>query len=96
MDLVERKLAAQFRKHRVNRVDGLRVDFDDAWLHLRRSNTEPIVRIYTEARSRREAIGLYREIAGWVKEILAAETSSSRRSSKHSSKGSSKRSPKGK
>jgi phosphomannomutase len=79
MDLVERKLAAQFRKHRVNRVDGLRVDFEDGWLHLRRSNTEPIVRIYTEARSRRRAIGLYRDTARRVKDILAVALTASER-----------------
>ena len=96
MDLVERKMAAQFKKHRINRVDGLRVDFDDAWLHLRRSNTEPIVRIYTEARTRREALALYRQTAGRVREILAAESSSSERSPKHSSKHASKRNARGK
>jgi len=90
MDLVERKMAAQFKKHRINQVDGLRVDFDDAWLHLRRSNTEPIVRIYTEARTRREAIGLYRQTAGQVREILAAVPSSSKHSSKHMPKRNSK------
>jgi phosphomannomutase len=89
MDLVERRLAAQFKKHRVNRVDGLRVDFDDSWLHLRRSNTEPIVRIYTEARNRNQAIGLYRDTAGRVREILAAGRSS-RRPRKTSSRRSSK------
>jgi phosphomannomutase len=93
MNLVERKLAATFKKHRVNRVDGLRVDFDDAWLHLRPSNTEPIVRIYTEARSRRQAIGLYRDTAGRVKEILSAASSPPKRSSGCSSKKVSRRSP---
>jgi len=78
MDVVERKLAAQFKGYRINRVDGLRVDFEDAWLHLRRSNTEPIVRIYTEARSRNRALGLYRETAGRVKDMVAAAQSSSK------------------
>ncbi len=92
MDLVERKLADQFKGHRINRVDGLRVDFEDGWLHLRRSNTEPIVRIYTEARSRNRALGLYRETAGRVKEILTDVS----RSTGHSSGRSSQRSSKGK
>lgn len=39
-------------------VDGLKIDFDDAWVHLRKSNTEPIVRIYTEAGSQAEADAL--------------------------------------
>jgi len=39
----------------VNRVDGVKIDFEDKWVHLRKSNTEPIIRIYTEAKSREEA-----------------------------------------
>ena len=38
-----------------NDVDGLKIDFEDKWVHLRKSNTEPIIRIYTEAKSREEA-----------------------------------------
>ncbi len=40
---------------RVTDVDGVKVDFEHAWVHLRKSNTEPIIRIYTEARSQKEA-----------------------------------------
>ena len=36
-------------------IDGLKIDFSESWVHLRKSNTEPIIRIYTEAKSQKEA-----------------------------------------
>ena len=36
-------------------VDGVKIDFADSWVHLRKSNTEPIIRIYTEAPSQQQA-----------------------------------------
>jgi phosphomannomutase len=77
MGLVERKLISQFRGQKINRTDGVRVDFPTAWLHVRRSNTEPIVRIYTEAPSGEKALALYRDVAKGVKAILAGQTSRS-------------------
>jgi phosphomannomutase len=74
MDLVERKVAVGYSGQRINRTDGIRVDLADSWLHLRRSNTEPIVRLYTEARSKREALALYRDVAQRVRAILVPKT----------------------
>jgi phosphomannomutase len=45
----------EFKNARINTDDGVRVDFKDHWVHLRKSNTEPIIRIITEAGSRQEA-----------------------------------------
>ena len=39
-------------------IDGLKIDFSDCWVHLRKSNTEPIVRVYSEAFSQEEADAL--------------------------------------
>jgi phosphomannomutase len=49
-------------------IDGLKIDFADSWLHLRKSNTEPIIRIYTEALSQKKAEELAQKI---IKEIKA-------------------------
>ncbi|MDA7797702.1 phosphoglucosamine mutase [Flavobacteriaceae bacterium] len=49
-------------------VDGLKIDFEKAWVHLRKSNTEPIIRIYTEAQSQQAADQL---VAQFAKEIQA-------------------------
>ncbi len=50
-------------------IDGVKIDFDDSWVHLRKSNTEPIIRIYTEAGSPEEADGLADKIIREIREI---------------------------
>jgi len=54
-DTVIRRLTEKFSDQTINTDDGLRVDFEDHWVHFRKSNTEPIVRIITEARTKAEA-----------------------------------------
>ncbi|MFN3951248.1 MAG: phosphoglucosamine mutase [Thermaurantimonas sp.] len=57
MDTAEllRKIEHKYRNERLTTIDGVKIDFDHSWVHLRRSNTEPIIRIYTEAKSQKEA-----------------------------------------
>lgn len=50
-----KKIEGKYHNERLTTIDGVKIDFDDSWVHLRRSNTEPIIRIYTEAKSQREA-----------------------------------------
>ena len=50
-DEVIKKLIVKYSGGQINTEDGLRIDFDDHWVHFRKSNTEPIIRIYTEANS---------------------------------------------
>ncbi|MGB5286851.1 MAG: phosphoglucosamine mutase [Ignavibacteriaceae bacterium] len=57
-DDVIKKLVDHFSEGRINTEDGLRVDFDDHWVHFRKSNTEPIIRIIVEAKSETEAKSL--------------------------------------
>lgn len=47
--------ARHFAQERISTIDGVKIDFDDGWVHLRKSNTEPIIRIYSEAKSEKEA-----------------------------------------
>ena len=54
-DTILKKLAANFRKEKINTEDGLRIDFADHWVHFRKSNTEPIIRIITEADTKEKA-----------------------------------------
>ncbi|NCQ18816.1 MAG: phosphoglucosamine mutase, partial [Ignavibacteria bacterium] len=54
-DTVLKKLTVMFKKERVNSEDGLRIDFADHWVHFRKSNTEPIIRIITEADKKEKA-----------------------------------------
>ena len=53
----------------VSTIDGVKIDFPENWVHLRKSNTEPIIRIYTEAKSQTEANGLADRIIGEIKEV---------------------------
>ena len=46
----------------VNTVDGVKIDFETGWVHLRKSNTEPIIRIYSEAHTEREATALAQQV----------------------------------
>ncbi|MCX5753509.1 MAG: phosphoglucosamine mutase, partial [Candidatus Krumholzibacteria bacterium] len=58
--IAEKSLIKRFAG-RVTAIDGIRIDMESGWLHMRKSNTEPVVRIIAEARSIREALSLVRE-----------------------------------
>jgi phosphomannomutase len=62
LDKIFATLESQFGQYAINKVDGFKIDFDHKWVHLRSSNTEPIIRIYTEAPSQVEADQLADEI----------------------------------
>lgn len=62
IDAATRAVAEAFRGERVNRTDGTRVDFADGWVHLRASNTEPIVRIIAEADDAESAQRMIRRV----------------------------------
>ena len=55
-------VAKEFQHEKVNTIDGVKVDFSNGWVHLRKSNTEPIVRIYAEAPTLEEALVLIQQI----------------------------------
>jgi phosphomannomutase len=48
-------LEKQFSTYTINKIDGMKIDFENKWVHLRPSNTEPIIRVYTEAPTQMEA-----------------------------------------
>jgi phosphomannomutase len=64
------KLRAKYPKNPVNTEDGLRIEFDGDWVHLRTSNTEPIIRIYAESRSSTTADNIARRIMQDIQEFL--------------------------
>ena len=59
----------KYKDEEVSTIDGVKIDFPENWVHLRKSNTEPIIRIYTEAKSQKEADGLADRIIGEIKEV---------------------------
>jgi len=62
-------LEAKFSAYPINKVDGFKIDFEDEWVHLRTSNTEPIMRIYTEAKSQKAADDLADSIISTIHSI---------------------------
>ncbi len=65
--LLERLAAKYSGEYKVTTIDGVKVDMPEGWVHLRKSNTEPIVRIYSEAKSQKEADRL---ASSFVKELI--------------------------
>ena len=62
VDALLRKVKEHFAGEEVNDIDGVKIDFPESWVHLRKSNTEPIVRIYSEAATVEEAEKLAEEM----------------------------------
>ena len=62
-------LKERYQNERISTIDGLKIDFEDGWVHLRKSNTEPIARIYTEAQTRERAEELARKFDTELKEV---------------------------
>lgn len=62
VDEILAKIKEKYKNYPVNDIDGVRIDFDNEWVHLRKSNTEPIIRIYSESRSAERAEALAEEI----------------------------------
>ena len=59
----------RYAGERITDIDGVKIDFADSWVHLRKSNTEPIIRIYSEAHTMEEADALAESIKAVIKEI---------------------------
>jgi phosphomannomutase len=62
-------MEGKYKDEQVTNIDGVKIDFPENWVHLRKSNTEPIIRIYTEAKSQAEADGLADRIISEIKAI---------------------------
>jgi phosphomannomutase len=58
VDLILEQIAFNYSNQKVTTIDGVKIDFPTSWAHLRKSNTEPIIRIYTEAFTQEEADNL--------------------------------------
>ncbi len=69
VDLILKKMEEKYSDENITTIDGVKIDFPQNWVHLRKSNTEPIIRIYTEAKSQQEADNLADKIIGEIKAI---------------------------
>ena len=69
VDKVLREVKQHYAGEKVNDIDGVKIDFAESWVHLRKSNTEPIIRVYTEAKSPAEADALAQRFIGEIRQI---------------------------
>ena len=72
IDRILDEMKEHFKNERVNTIDGVKIDFEATrrWVHLRRSNTEPIIRIYSEAPTAAEAEALAKEVVALAQRII--------------------------
>ena len=73
LDKVLEGLKARYSKNKFTTIDGLKIEFDKEWVHLRRSNTEPIIRIYAESESQSTADHLAQKLMMDIKELITTE-----------------------
>lgn len=71
VDHILEKVKLKYQKYPINTIDGVKIEFDKEWVHLRKSNTEPIIRIYSESETASTAEHLAMKIMLDIKEIIA-------------------------
>jgi len=72
VDRILLKIKEKYKNHQINDIDGVKIDFEKEWVHLRKSNTEPIIRIYSESESEATANHLAKKIMQDIKEVVSA------------------------
>lgn len=71
VDLILDRLKEKYKNQPINTVDGVKIEFDTEWVHLRKSNTEPIIRIYAEGNTQSVADSLVKKIKSDIKELTS-------------------------
>ncbi|GGK47857.1 MULTISPECIES: phosphoglucosamine mutase [Flavobacteriaceae] len=70
VDAILEQMASKYKNEDISTIDGVKINFASEWVHLRKSNTEPIIRIYTESTSQQGADNLAIRIIKEIKEII--------------------------
>ncbi len=70
LDALLVKMQEEYKNEEISTIDGVKIDFPENWVHLRKSNTEPIIRIYTEAFSQQEADELADKMIEKIKSFI--------------------------
>ena len=71
VDAVLKQIKEKYAHEQVNDIDGVKIDFPTEWVHLRKSNTEPIIRIYSESKDKASADALAEKIMADIREAVA-------------------------
>jgi len=64
------KMKEKYKHERVNDIDGVKIDFAEEWVHLRKSNTEPIIRVYSESKTKESAARIAQKVIEDIHEII--------------------------
>ncbi|MBP5562198.1 MAG: phosphoglucosamine mutase [Muribaculaceae bacterium] len=70
VDAILKAVENHYKDERLTTIDGVKIDFDDSWVHLRKSNTEPIIRIYSEAHTMEEAEKLGEDVKTIISSLI--------------------------
>lgn len=70
VDMILEKVKEKYKNEQINAIDGVKIDFPNEWVHLRKSNTEPIIRIYAESTSPENADNLAKKIISVIKSLI--------------------------
>ena len=73
VDAILKGIEVKYKKQPVNTIDGVKIEFDKEWVHLRKSNTEPIIRIYAESTSLTTAENLAEKIISDIKDMITSK-----------------------
>ncbi len=68
-DKIIENLISKYKNENINTVDGIKITFENSWVHIRKSNTEPILRVYSEATEMAEAVKLGKRFVGEIERI---------------------------
>ena len=66
IDAILKSIASAYEAFQVTTIDGVKIDFPDGWVHIRKSNTEPIIRIYAEAKTEHRLDEMVGEFKNWL------------------------------
>jgi len=70
IDLLLEKISKKYKTVKQNKIDGLKLEFENEWVHMRKSNTEPIIRIYTESQNQKSAHDLGERFVEELKSLI--------------------------
>jgi len=73
LDGILAALRERYRQEQHSTIDGLKIDFAEGWVHLRKSNTEPIIRVYAEGKTAEQAGGLVQQFKGEVQDMITVK-----------------------
>ena len=69
VDAILAEVKKEYSNEKITDIDGVKIDFEDSWVHLRKSNTEPIIRIYSEASTIERAEQLGNDIKSVIERL---------------------------